>query len=173
MSFTITNTSQDTAIYQGVSIEPGRQYTPSDATYSDFAADNLLLSDLLVGLATITIGSNDFSGKDAVSLLKGMVNRSGFSSIQFKNKYINISSNRTTVVKSGPGILHSIVINNNSSGLITIYDNTTGSGTVMFCFILVAGAPFSTGALGLEFNTGLTIVTSGLLFNNNVTLLYT
>lgn len=99
------------------------------------------------------------------------------------NTSARITGNTTSTVKSGAGVLHAVVINDNTtSGTLTIYDNTSGSGTILFqleCGSPSGGilsssgrpGPFSTGALGLEFTTGLTVVTSGST-SNDVTIVY-
>lgn len=75
--------------------------------------------------------------------------------------YSNITTNTTTVVKSGAGILHGITINNAgaSANVLTIYDNTAGSGTVIGTIDTVElngrYLPFD-----VRFGTGLTIVTA-------------
>lgn len=94
-----------------------------------------------------------------------------------RSRYLNITSNATTVVKSSDGVLEGIVINNNTTGgTITVYDNTTNSGTKIMTMSI--GTP--TGGLlsnsgkpppsfveiGVEFNTGLTIVTAGSTAND-------
>lgn len=86
----------------------------------------------------------------------------------------NITTQTTTTLKTGPGILHNIIINTPlASGVITIYDNTAGSGTVIGT-ITLPGTLLSTGPISVpyhaNFNTGLTIVTSGA--NQNVTVTY-
>jgi hypothetical protein len=46
--------------------------------------------------------------------------------------YKNITANGTTVVKSGPGILHGITVNKlGSASTLQIFDNTAGSGTLI------------------------------------------
>jgi hypothetical protein len=98
-------------------------------------------------------------------------NAFGESAVQFRNKYSHISGNGTTTVKSGAGRLHGIMINNTGVGAsATLYDNTAGSGTVI-AVLALSGTPEFVGPLGLEFSTGLTIVTSGLLAND-LTILY-
>ena len=93
-----------------------------------------------------------------------------------RNKYKNVIGNATTVVKSGSGVLNGIIIGNSTTGgTATIYDNTAGSGTVIMAFTLPTGGvnPVPTGItmLGIEFTTGLTIVTAGST-QNNFTLTY-
>lgn len=75
--------------------------------------------------------------------------------------FSNIKTNTTTVVKSGAGILHSIVVN--TLGLVAssviIYDNTAGSGTTIGTInTLTLSGSF---IYDLAFATGLTIVTTG------------
>lgn len=74
--------------------------------------------------------------------------------------YSHISTNTTTTVKSGAGVLRSISINTKgaSSNIATIYDNTAGSGTV----IGVIDTTDRTVTLKFDviFSTGLTIVTA-------------
>jgi hypothetical protein len=67
----------------------------------------------------------------------------------------------TTVCKYGPGILHRIFIGDGRGTLITIYDNTAGSGTVIAGIFTPATAnPYSL-EMGIPFQTGLTIVSTG------------
>jgi hypothetical protein len=74
--------------------------------------------------------------------------------------YQNIASATTTVVKSGAGVLKSIVINTTAAAAITIYDNTAGSGTKI-ATIAASPAIGSVFEYCVAFNTGLTIVTAG------------
>jgi hypothetical protein len=74
--------------------------------------------------------------------------------------YNHITTNTTTTVKKGSGILHAIVINTKgaSANTVTIYDNTTNASPVIAVFD-------STTAVGtilfdVRFGTGLTIVTA-------------
>ena len=111
------------------------------------------------------------------------VNQFGEAAVQFRNQYSNIVGNSTTTVKSGSGRLHGIMINKNwTGGTATIYDNTAGSGTKIATIdfgspsgglLSTTGLPTPTmiGPLGLEFSTGLTVVTSGSS-SNNITILY-
>lgn len=73
--------------------------------------------------------------------------------------YSHISTNTTTVVKSGAGTLNAVVINNSgTSATATIFDSTTGSGS-----IIATINTSNQGALRyqLAFSTGLTVVTAG------------
>jgi len=72
--------------------------------------------------------------------------------------FANIATNTTTVVKSGSGHLHSIVVNTTAAGAITVYNNTAGSGTKIAT--MKASIVEGTYLFDLEFTTGLTIVTA-------------
>lgn len=86
------------------------------------------------------------------------------TSVPVANLASHISTATTTVVKSGSGTLERIVVNKHvATGVITVYDNTAASGTVLA--IITTGAavltdPPITGIYGIPFSTGLTIVTS-------------
>lgn len=69
-----------------------------------------------------------------------------------------IATATTTVVKSGAGVLHTIVLTETAAGTITIYDNTAASGTVIG--LLKASIVEGTYTFDCAFTTGLTIVTA-------------
>lgn len=78
-------------------------------------------------------------------------------------KYENITTDTTTDVNSGEGILHSITINTPiASSVITVYDNTAASGTkiatITLPATLVSQGPM-TALYDVTYTTGLTIVT--------------
>ncbi len=74
--------------------------------------------------------------------------------------YTNIASQTTTVIKQGPGVLHSICVNTPAAtGTAQIYDNTAASGTkigLITSFASVSGC----FTYDVAFNTGLTVVTA-------------
>ena len=70
----------------------------------------------------------------------------------------NIATNTTTVVKTGAGVLHSIVVNTTAAGAITIYDNTAASGTKIGT--MKASIVEGTYVFDVAFTKGLTIVTA-------------
>lgn len=127
----------------------------------------------------ITIGGKDSNGKSQPARM----NQFADLATNFRNSFLNLTGNATTTVKSGSGTLHGILINNNATnGVIKIYDNTAASGTVISTIqcgspsggvLSTSGIPPSIflGPLGLEFSTGLTVVTTGS-GNNNVTVIY-
>lgn len=73
--------------------------------------------------------------------------------------FANIATATTTVVKTGAGFFHLMVINTTAAGAITIYDNTAGSGTKIATFPI--SAITATYLYDVTFGTGLTIVTAG------------
>jgi thymidine phosphorylase len=75
-------------------------------------------------------------------------------------KYNYMPSAATTTIKTGPGVLHSIVVNNiGSAGTITVFDNTAGSGTTIATILTQAAS--TTYLYDVGFSTGLTITTGG------------
>lgn len=75
-------------------------------------------------------------------------------------KYLNITGQATTVVKSGSGILHTICVNTPAATeTITIYDNTAASGTKIGT-ITVFAATNPCLTYDVNFGTGLTLVTA-------------
>lgn len=80
----------------------------------------------------------------------------------FRN--ITAAAPTTTVVQTGPGILHSICINNPAAdGVITVYDNTAASSTKIATITQPAALANDQPSFVLydaAFSTGLTVVTS-------------
>jgi len=86
----------------------------------------------------------------------------------------NITSQATTVIKAGAGWLRRVVINQPvASGVITIYDNTAGSGTLVGT-ITLPGTLLSDGPHSVPYDvycaTGITVVTSGA--TQNITVVF-
>lgn len=75
-------------------------------------------------------------------------------------RYLNITGQATTTIKSGGGILHTICVNTPAATeTITIYDNTAGSGTKIGTITVYASTnPCLT--YDVNFTTGLTLVTA-------------
>lgn len=75
-------------------------------------------------------------------------------------RYLNITGQATTTVKSGSGILHTICVNTPAATeTITIYDNTAGSGTKIGTVTVYATTnPCLT--YDVNFTIGLTLVTA-------------
>lgn len=90
-------------------------------------------------------------------------NTAGRALVEQRNTYLNITTATTTVVKSGSGFLHLIMINKAvASDVITIYDNTAASGTKIGTITMPATLLASQILLRFDvsFSTGLTIVTA-------------
>ena len=88
-------------------------------------------------------------------------NVAGVAKVEMRNSYQNITTLTTTIVKSGSGLLHTITFNKPvSTGVVAIYDNTAGSGTL----IGTITSPTSTVPISVTydvtFSTGLTLVSS-------------
>ncbi len=85
--------------------------------------------------------------------------------------YLNLSENITKIVKSAPGLLHSVVINNQGLGSnkLYIYNNTEGSGEI----IGIIDTTVSTIPLIYDviFTVGLTVVSSDGV-SANITITY-
>lgn len=75
--------------------------------------------------------------------------------------YTHISTNTTTLVKSGQGWLHCLTLNTKgaASNTITIYDGLSAAGATMGILdgTVAPGSPF---CYDVPFSTGLTIVTA-------------
>lgn len=70
----------------------------------------------------------------------------------------HLSALGTTTLKSGPGVLHRLVINSKgaSGNTVTLYDSTSGSGTVLA--VVDATQNVVSLAYDVNFITGLTAV---------------
>jgi hypothetical protein len=90
-----------------------------------------------------------------------------------KNAYKRISGAATTLVKTGSGTLHNIVINRTiASATITVYDGVDATGT-LFALITAPATLLSDGPVtatyDCQFSTGLCIVTTGSNLDLTVT----
>lgn len=75
-------------------------------------------------------------------------------------KYTNITGDATTLVKSGPGIMHGICINTpTATETSTVYDSITASGTKIATLTSFTGLP-GCYIYDVAFTNGLTIVTA-------------
>lgn len=73
--------------------------------------------------------------------------------------YAYIATATTTQVKTGAGVLHSIVLGETAAGSIKIIDNTTGTTTNLA--ELKASVVEGVYEFNVAFSTGLRIVTAG------------
>ena len=72
--------------------------------------------------------------------------------------YTHISTAATTVIKTGRGVLHSIVVNTTAAGAITVDD--AASATTPNIAIMKASIAEGTYIFDCAFTVGLTIVTA-------------
>lgn len=78
------------------------------------------------------------------------------------DNYTNILTATTTTIKSGKGVLVRVIVNKPvANGVITIYDNTAGSGTKIATITHAATLLQGEGSIefGVQFTVGLTVVT--------------
>lgn len=76
-------------------------------------------------------------------------------------KSAHISTDATTVIKSGPGILHTICYNTpGASATATVYDNTSAAAPILAVISLTTSDAPQCLTYDLAFTTGLTIVTA-------------
>ena len=78
--------------------------------------------------------------------------------VEMRNNGTYISTATTTVVKTGAGLLHTIVVQGGTTGTIIGYDNTAASGTILFSFDTTVA--LATYTFDVSFAVGLTVVTS-------------
>lgn len=75
--------------------------------------------------------------------------------------YKNIAGNATTICKRGSGTLHRLILNApNTTGTITMYDNTTASGTLIATLDMAKSSSIVDLDYNVDFNNGLTVVTA-------------
>ena len=114
--------------------------------------------------STLSALSAKFSalGQKTMSASVPVVLASNHSDIVTKksaSSYAHLNSTGTTTIKSGAGILRRVVINTkgSASNTFTIYDNTSGSGTVIAAIDTVNGVS-GHFEYNVAFSTGLTVV---------------
>jgi hypothetical protein len=75
--------------------------------------------------------------------------------------YKNITTDTTTVLKTGAGVLHTITFNApTATEVVTIYDNGAASGTKIGTITVPASPLPVTLTYDIQFSTGLTVVTA-------------
>lgn len=77
--------------------------------------------------------------------------------VEQRNNYTHISTATTTVVKTGAGHLHRLVVQGGTAGTIVVYDNTAASGSIIASFD--STNDLASYEFNCSFATGLTIVT--------------
>jgi len=141
------------------------QRVGSNGAYVDVR--NVVSLPLPTGAATestLSALSAKFSalGQKTMSASVPVVLASNHSDIVTKksaSSYAHLNSTGTTTIKSGAGILRRVVVNTYGSGsnTFTIYDNTSGSGTVIAAIDTVNGVS-GHFEYNVAFSTGLTVV---------------
>jgi len=93
--------------------------------------------------------------------------------MKIEHRYSYTHSTADALIKSGSGFLHSVTIApitaTPTAGLLTIYDNTAESGTIIFREWIFATTPAHTVIIDAAFGTGLYVGFDGSLANVNVT----
>lgn len=86
--------------------------------------------------------------------------------------YGNITTQTTTVLKTGAGILRTITFNNpTATAVVTIYDNTAASGSALIGTITVPASPMPVSLrYDAAFATGLTVKTATA--NSDITVTF-
>ena len=74
--------------------------------------------------------------------------------------YFHGTTSATTVLKESSGTLAKVIINSATGTTITLYDNTTATGTVIAVIDTGLGLP-SALDFNVNFSTGLTVVSTG------------
>jgi len=85
--------------------------------------------------------------------------------------YTTVTQAAATTVKTGPAGLYGIIVTASTSGTVTIYDNTSASGTVLFTkSALAVGEAITFACVGIAAKNGLHVVCGGTA---TVNILYT
>jgi hypothetical protein len=87
----------------------------------------------------------------------------------FSYSYAHVAGAANTTVKTGSGILHAIVINTPATGNITIFDNTTNSGTIVAIINSTTSIQPQTILYDITFSVGCTVSTAA---SQDVTIVY-
>lgn len=96
------------------------------------------------------MAAENFAGGNATGL-----------SVYSQYKYLNITTGTSTLVKTGVGMLASVMINKGvAAATITIYDGIDNTGAKIGTITMVDAVPHAL-AYQVSFTTGLYIVTSG------------
>lgn len=108
-----------------------------------------------------TDNTNSGGSTTNVNMLLKSAHNYRFGKHDTQNVYFHGTTAATTVLKYGPGTLHRMTLNNPGGTLITLYDNTAGSGTVIAVINTPSTANPVTLTYEIEFNIGLTVVSTG------------
>ncbi len=142
----------------------GRVPVDGSAVTQPISAASLPLPAGAATQATLSSIDAKFSalGQTTMSASVPVVLSSNHSDIVTKksaSSYAHLNSTGTTTIKSGAGILRRVVINTKGGAFntFTVYDNTSGSGTVIAA-IDTANGVSGNFEYNVAFSTGLTVV---------------
>ena len=142
----------------------GRVPVDGSAVTQPISAASLPLPAGAATQATLSSIDAKFSalGQNTMSASTPVVLSSNHSDIVTKksaSSYAHLNSTGTTTIKSGAGILRRVVINTKGGAFntFTVYDNTSGSGTVIAA-IDTANGVSGNFEYNVAFSTGLTVV---------------
>lgn len=148
------------------------QYIFDGRQYTLVTLDNgLAIGCVIDADPSDTTDRDDFLANYAPS-----ANKPIFFNARFRTTHRNMTGNASASVKASPGILHGISINNNATGgTLTIYDNTTNTGTIILTLRsggALSGLPSGfIGPIGAEATVGIYAVTAGS-GSNDFTIYY-
>lgn len=130
------------------------------------ATDTSLYGQMHLRAALMNVNTGVGSAVNACSMTMTIARLGELNSTP---RFSNISTATTSLLKTGPGSLHRIVVNDPSNITITVYDNTSATGSVIAAIKPGSNTTPITLEYGCEFQSGLTIVTSG---TTNLTVIY-
>lgn len=85
--------------------------------------------------------------------------------------YATVTQAAATTIKTGPAGLFGVVVAASTSASVTVYDNTSATGTVLLTkSSLAVGETINFGGIGIAANKGLHVVVGG---TGTVNVLYT
>lgn len=94
------------------------------------------------------------------------------TAVGYSYQNITLAAPTTTVVKTGSGVLHSIVFNKPTIlSVVTLYDNTAASGTLIGTITIPASPIPVTLIYDIAFTTGLTVVSATAASDFTVTFI--
>lgn len=134
-----------------------------------FVGNQAGTSSVLVAAAGTTVGTSNNGLEtlsvgywyDGTTLQIARGSSAGLFTLPGGFSYSHITTATTTTAKSGTGSVHTICINSlgTVASLVTVYDNTAGSGTVIA--VINSLALLGCQTYDVAFATGLTLVTTG------------
>lgn len=154
-------TDANSVLYEGAYDPVGHQFVAKQAGTVTTDSAGTASAPQAVSVAQLTDDPNGYAQVTLGTRIAGEDITNDVLKAEAQYTYNNISTNTTTTVKSGPGFLHALAVNNpGASETVTLYDNTTNSGTLIATITIPAGY-LGTILYDVKLTTGLTIVTAG------------